>query len=175
MHKPVWILPLLLIACGNDPAERPPGATPTMSLARHCEVAREQAKQGDCLSAGEHLAFCSGPDAATARAEAVRLCSPGAPRASTSPDGSTEVPPVITGSAEPTAEPPAEPSATSSAATSDGTRACNEAISHALSRRCAAARAVLKRCVGPKRSTAQAHVNANCRQDRPEVEGPFGY
>lgn len=175
MHKPAWLLPLLLVACGNNQNEGPPGATPTMSPARHCEVAREQAKQGDCLSAGEHLAHCTGPAAGAARAEAVRLCNAGAPQASTGPEGSAEVPPVISGAAEPSAAPSAEPSAASSAETSDGTRACNEAIAHAISRRCALAQATLARCSGPKRATAQANVNAKCRKRPQDLESPFGY
>jgi len=45
-----------------------------------------------------------------------------------------------------------------------GTAACNEAISHALGKRCSQARSALARCSGPKKSTAQANVNANCRR-----------
>jgi len=160
----VCLLPLLLVGCGNGQDQPPPGASPSMSPERHCEVAREQARQGDCLTAGEHLAFCTGPGSAAARADARAQCGGAQLEPSSAPLTGTEVPPVISGTADPPSEPTVAPSATPSASSTGGTKACNEAISHALARRCSSARSALARCSGPKRATAQANVNANCQK-----------
>ena len=160
MTKAIWLLPLLLTACATETDQRPPSSSPAMSPARHCEMAREQAEQGDCLSAGEHLAFCSGPTASAVRVQARARC---APSAVLPPESSARIPPVVSVSAEPSAAP---------VASAANTAGCNQAISHALARRCTAAREALTRCSGPKRATANANVRANCRPTQ-ELENPF--
>jgi len=73
-----------------------------MPAARHCELALSRAQAGDCLGAGEHLAFCGGAQATHTRAAATRLCSaasanstpPTLPPASPPPDQAPPAPPT---------------------------------------------------------------------------------
>ncbi len=46
----------------------------------------------------------------------------------------------------------------------DGTASCNAAITHALAKRCSQARSAMYKCSGPKKGTALANVNANCKK-----------
>jgi hypothetical protein len=188
--KPVLALASSAIfgACGTPP--QPPDDP--MPAARHCELALAQAQAGDCLAAGEHLAYCRGPAEAGSRTATQELCRP-RPTEASEPEASTTAPPPPP-RRPPTAPPPAPPLVTapppagpppitappptapsprptstqpSSAVPplhdSQAGRACDEAIAAARRGSCGVARVQLLSCHGGKEANAQATVDRHCR------------
>ncbi len=184
-------LALALVSCATcwACAAPPPPPVTHMPAPRHCHLALAQAQAGDCLTAGEHLAYCRGAEAQDTRAATQQLCSAKATAESapppTTPAPPSTRPPLARRPAPPpiaapplatpppiSAPPPPQPSPPPTVTQPSSAvlplhdpkagRACDEAITAAQRGSCGVARVQLLSCRGAKEASAQATVTRLC-------------
>ncbi|MBW2458568.1 MAG: hypothetical protein JRI68_28980 [Deltaproteobacteria bacterium] len=187
MRVTATLLVLLAIGTLGCTTPQPPPAD-VMPAARHCELALARAQEGDCLGAGEHLAFCRGAQANDNRAAARQLCAgqpptplPPPPDGPPPPPTAAPPPPPTTTVAPPPGPAPTRPNLidpwtrptpppTSTQPSSavpplhddQADRACDEAIAAAQRSHCGLAQAHLLKCRGAKQPAAQTEVRRTC-------------